>query len=53
MLAFLHAVAFVPSNADVLVVVGVPSVAGVFAFASVPVDPGVPILAVITSSTIL
>jgi len=28
MLAFLHAVAFVPTNADVLVVVGVPAVAG-------------------------
>ncbi len=51
-LVFLH-VAFVPTNADVIVVVGVPAVAGSLFVASVPVDPGVPISAVIPSSTLL
>jgi hypothetical protein len=47
MLAFMHAVAFVLTNADVLVVVGVPAIAGVFVVVSYSVlaNPGVPILA--------
>jgi hypothetical protein len=43
MLGFLHAVAFVPTIADVLVVVGVLDVAGSLC-CCVPVDPGVSIL---------